>query len=229
MMLNVVKPWGLIMLLASEDAVYVSSSSVRKLKVAVRIYFVYFNYYCFMKYLIPVFLSYPKPFTKSQADFVNRVCEYLEKRGFIGRTLGVTDYDMEEPLTAIRRLMLDCNGLVTIAFRRSYITSGVGKPASDVGETEYSLSGKWLTSPYCHIEPAMAFQVGLPILILREEGVIADGILEKGVSGTYLPEFSITGNWEDYFESTEWCQVIGQWEGYVRRVVSNKGKPPRLY
>lgn len=31
----------------------------------------------------------------------------------------------------------------------------------------------------------MAVQIGLPVLILRESGVVADGILEKGVLGTY--------------------------------------------
>jgi hypothetical protein len=45
----------------------------------------------------------------------------LKNRGFEPRTLGVTDYDMQEPLTAIRRLMLESNGLLTIAFRRGFI------------------------------------------------------------------------------------------------------------
>lgn len=74
--------------------------------------------------------------------------------------------------------MLESNGLVTIAFRRSLIKQGTGKPISDIGEEEYDLSNKWLTSPYCQIEPAMAFQLGLPVLILRER-VIAEGILER--------------------------------------------------
>jgi hypothetical protein len=59
-----------------------------------------------MSYKIPVFLSYPKPFLKRQQEFVAAVQSYLELRGFIGRTLGVTDYDMQEPLTAIRRLII---------------------------------------------------------------------------------------------------------------------------
>ena len=97
------------------------------------------------------------------------------------RTLGVTDYDMDAPLTAIRRLMLESNGMVTIAFRRSLIKQGIGKPGSDINEEQYDMSNAWLTSPYCQIEPAMAFQLGLPppVLILREKGVIAEGILEK--------------------------------------------------
>ena len=75
----------------------------------------------------------------------------------------------------------------------------------------------------------MAFQLGLPVLILREKGVIAEGILEKGVLGVYMPEFDLSGSLDEYFQSREWVQIIQKWEGYVRRVVENKGKPPLLY
>jgi hypothetical protein len=182
-----------------------------------------------MSYKIPVFLSYPKPFVTVQQNFIGAVQDYLSARGFIGRTLGVTDYDMEEPLTAIRRLMLECNGLITIAFRRYQITTGMSKPDSDCGESSASLNGTWLTSAYCQIEPAMAFQIGLPVLVFREKGVLPDGLLEKGVIGTYLPEFDLSRPVTDYFASEEWKQIIGKWEGYSRTVVDNKGKPPKLY
>ena len=178
---------------------------------------------------ISIFLSYPKPFLQNQVDFITAVKKHLSDRGFEGRTLGVTDYDMKEPLTAIRRLMLESNGLISIAFRRLKIESAFGKPASDIGESDYKINDQWLTSPYCHIEPAMAFQVGLPILIFREEGVIPEGILEKGVTGTYLPEFNLSTPISNYFDSHHWKQIMGVWEGYVRSVVDNKGKPPKLY
>lgn len=178
--------------------------------------------------MISIFLSYPKPFNSKQEKFIDDIKEYLKKRGFEPRTLGVTDYDMDEPLTAIRRLMLESNGLLTVAFRRTFVEIGKGKPKSDIGESEYDISGKWITSPYCQIEPAMAFQIGLPILILREAGVIADGILERGVTGTYLPEFNLEKD-TSYLENNEWQQIIGKWEGFVRKVVETKGNPPKLY
>lgn len=124
---------------------------------------------------------------------------------------------------------MESNGLLTVAFRRGYIQHGQGKPDSDISEPNYDISDKWITSPYCQIEPAMAFQLGLPILILREKGVIAEGILEKGVTGTYLPEFDLANPIEQYLESSEWQQPIVKWENLVRRVVENKGCPPKLY
>ncbi len=66
---------------------------------------------------ISVFLSYPQPYLKKQEDFINAIKQELSNRGFCARTLGVTDYDMDEPLVAIRRLMMESNGILTIAFR----------------------------------------------------------------------------------------------------------------
>ncbi|RBN36453.1 hypothetical protein DMN50_35450, partial [Priestia megaterium] len=105
--------------------------------------------------------------------------------------------------------MMESNGLLTIAFRRTFIETGVIKSATDIsGVKAENISGKWITSPFCHIEPAMAFQIGLPILIFREKGVIADGILERGVTGTYLPEFDLDKPIDDYLENPQWTQLI---------------------
>lgn len=175
---------------------------------------------------IPVFLSYPKPYRAEQETFINILRGFLIDRGFEPRTLGVTDYDMDVPLKAIRRLMLDSNGLITVAFRRALIAGGQGKPGA---VDAYSLDGQWLTSAWAHIEPAMAFQVGLPVLIFREQGVCDEGILEKGVLGTYMPVFDLYASTEAYFESIEFNQIMRKWEGYVMSVVDHKGNPPQLY
>lgn len=75
----------------------------------------------------------------------------------------------------------------------------------------------------------MAFQIGLPFLILRERGVIADGILEKGVVGTYMPEFDLSKASASYLQFPELSQIIGKWEGYVASVIESRGNPPKLY
>lgn len=178
----------------------------------------------------PIFFSYPKPWSEEQERFVERVCSYLEHRGFQPRTLGVTDYDMDAPLHAIRRLMLESNGFVTVALKRIHVATGTTMrrgPGSPFEET--ALEDQWLTTPWPHIEAAMAFQLGLPILVFRERGVLADGVLEAGVIGAYMPEIDPSTSLDDYFSSPEWTQPMGQWEGRVRRVIEHKGKPPALY
>jgi hypothetical protein len=179
---------------------------------------------------ISIFLSYPKPCLQRQAAFIKRICAHLESRGLEPRTLGVTDYDMDAPLKAIRRLMMESHGLITVAFRRTYIEKGVAKYGTDLLDQNPSeIKERWLTTPWAHIEPAMAYQLGLPILILREEGVWDDGILEKGVLGNFMPEFNLDKPLDEYFSGFEWSGIIEKWEGYVRTVVENKGNPPRLY
>ena len=175
---------------------------------------------------IPIFLSYSTPYTSKQQKFIDDVKEYLLFRGMEPRTLGVTDYDMDEPLVASRRLMIESNGLITLAFRRYFVAKGAEKPGH---EKEVKIANQYFSSVWCQIETAMAFQLGLPILIFREQGVIADGVLEKGVVGTYLSEFDLSNPGEYYLDSAEWRQVIGEWEGYVRAVRKAKGKPPKLY
>ena len=165
-----------------------------------------------------------------QQQFIDRICDYLDGRGFVPRTLGVTDYDKAAPLTAIRRLMLESNGLITVALRRTYIQQGeANHRANIVGREPSSIADSWLTSPWAHIEPAMAYQIGLPILILREQGIIEDGLLEKGVVGIYMPVFDVHGSLDQYFGSPEWEDLIRKWEYQVRSVVEKKGNPPQLF
>jgi hypothetical protein len=177
-----------------------------------------------------VFLSYPKPCYAAQQQFVAKVTTFMAGRGFAPRTLGVTDYDMDAPLKSIRRLMLECNGLLTIAFRRTHIESGTTRYRTDLTElSEGPLKDVWFTSPWSQIEPAMAYQIGLPVLILRERGVLDEGILERGVLGLYMPEFDLAKSIDEYLSSVEWNEMLGRWEGFVRAVVETKGNPPRLY
>lgn len=173
-----------------------------------------------------VFLSYPRPFNREQEAFIDALKTYMHMRGFEPRTLGVTDYDSDVPLRAIRRLMLESYGIVTVAFRRTKIIKGSSRPGH---QHEYSLDEKWLTSPYCQIEPAMAYQIGLPTIILRENCVVPEGLLEKGVTDFYMPVFNLDEPADIYFGSDEWQQLFRRWESRVSRVQENRGMPPKLY
>jgi len=177
-----------------------------------------------------IFLSYPKPWYDNQKLFIERVVEYFQGRGFEPRTLGVTDYDMDAPMQGVRRLLLECNGFAGVALRRAHIERGTRMVRGSDGELHAEDSDDhWLTTPWVHIEPAMAFQVGLPIVIFRERGVVIDGVLDPGVAGIHMPEIDLDCDLDAYFSSNEWLQPISQWEGRVRQVIARKGRPPALY
>lgn len=173
-----------------------------------------------------IFLSYSRPINQAQIAFIDALTAHLQQRGYDPRTLGVTDYDMDAPLKAIRRMLMDSNGMLTIAFRRIAVEKGCSRPGD---ADERRLDGQWLSSPYAQIEPAMAFQLGLPVLIAREKGVLAEGVLERGVLGTSLPEFDLDRPAQAYLDSPEWQQILQRWEGFVSQVIESKGEPPKLY
>ena len=181
---------------------------------------------------IPIFLSHPQPHQSSQQAFLSELKRYLQDRGLEPRTLGVTDYDMQRPLAAIRALMMQCSGLISVAFRRTYVATGEVRKDADIEEQRKLMKPvrkSWLTSPYAHIEPAMAFQLGLPIVILREQGVFADGVVEKGVVGLYMPEFDLDDNNTIDLTDPEWSELLAGWERDVRVVARNRSEPPKLY
>ncbi|MCR9272540.1 MULTISPECIES: hypothetical protein [Mameliella] len=179
---------------------------------------------------VPVFISHPTPHLYSQMRFLEEFKADLISRGFEPLTLGPeSSYDYDAPLVGIRRILTHCCGLVSVAFRRTHVASATKYLGADiVGRAQEPSSDFWFTSPYCQIEPAMAFQLGLPILILREEGVLPEGVLEKGVTGLYLPEFRLDAA-TSFIGGEECRRLLDQWGGYVRTVYKRRGDPPALF
>ena len=81
----------------------------------------------------------------------------------------------------------------------------------------------------------MAFQIDLPILILRESGVLADGILEKGSSAFYLPTFDLDTSAQSYLYSHEWQHIFHKWSRQVKELAkarcisSSADEPPPIW
>ena len=142
-------------------------------------------------------------------------------------TLGRSDYDMTAPLDAIRRLMNGSCGLMCLAFRRTFISEGIDRPSSDIGERESSRNSIWLTSAYSHIEPAMAYQIGLPILLWKEDGVLADGVFDRGALGLSMPEFDLDS--PPNLAEQKWRQPLREWVDLVRSVYRRRGLPVQLW
>ncbi|GHU66151.1 hypothetical protein FACS1894184_03440 [Clostridia bacterium] len=164
---------------------------------------------------ISVFLSRPNPYVKPQRKFIDEISTYLKGIDLDPNTVGETYYTLNEPLKAIRELMRESSGIITIAFRRGKIERGELRPDTS---SKKPIDNQWITSPFCHIETAMAYQLEMPILILREKGVIEDGVLEKGVAGFYLPEFDLNEiNEDDYLKKDEWTQLILKWRIEVQK------------
>ena len=72
---------------------------------------------------------------------------------------------------------------------------------------------------FLQIEPAMAYQYGLPLLLVIEDGFPAGGIW--GGAGQLAPFtpivwFSSSVSVDDFFKSPQWKSALKNWAGQVR-------------
>jgi hypothetical protein len=166
---------------------------------------------------IPIFLSNPRPHLQIQTVFINNMKkDLLSKTNLEPRTLGVTDFYHEAPLKAISKIMSECYGLLMVALKQTWITDGEFRANSNNGLLSSKIENKWITSPFCHVEPAMALQINLPIFVLREKDVIQDGVIDNGVLGAYIPEINISSSVTTYFKESEWNQLLNKWTTEVQ-------------
>lgn len=173
---------------------------------------------------IPVFFSYPTPFLQRQQAFVDSVTYQLISSHFDPITVGVDDDRVTSPMANIRKTMIGSCGLLGVAFRRGFIARGLNKPTSDIpGQATLDISNTWQTSPWPHIEAAMAYQLGLPIMIIRETGVREEGLLNNRITEFYLPPpFNLDRPISEYFNTPEWKQMFTGWKTRVFEFFTHK-------
>lgn len=158
-----------------------------------------------------VFLSYPKEINQNQEEFITLIKKHFHLHNMSTITVGVDSYNMDAPLSTIRQKISDCSGMITIALKRLYVEKGImNYESSVVDRTEKSITLQWFTSPFCHIEAAMAYQMGKPILIMRERDVFIEGILDPSNTGIYMPEFNLEKDLNLFFEGKKWLQLVNQ-------------------
>jgi hypothetical protein len=124
-----------------------------------------------------VFVSVGATATAEQEAFVRSIEDRLRSESLVPKTVGRNTFSADAPLKAITELMEHCAGIVVIALERSYVTAGLDKRG---GPCQASLAEVRLPTPWNHIEAAMAYTKHLPLLVIVEAGLKAEGLLEPG-------------------------------------------------
>ena len=124
-----------------------------------------------------VFVSVGSTANEAQEAFVRAVEDRLRSEGLVPHTVGRNTFSSDSPFRTITELMDRCSGVVVIALERLHIAQGSEKRG---GPGESALSDVRLATSWNQIEAAMAHSRGFPLLVLVEEGLRADGLLEKG-------------------------------------------------
>lgn len=124
-----------------------------------------------------VFVSVGGTATEQQEAFVRAVEDRLRSEGLVPHTVGRNTFSADAPLKAVTELLDRCSGTVVIALERSYFAAGLEKRG---GPKETTLSEIRLPTPWNHIEAAMAYTRGLPLMVIVEAGLKSEGLLERG-------------------------------------------------
>lgn len=102
--------------------------------------------------------------------------------------------------------MRQCSGIVVLGLKQLHVKSGVDRPGT---KREKVCKNVDLPTPWNHLESGMAFILDLPMLIIREEGVRAEGILDTGASDRFIHEVHLPHvNW---LSSPEFRQPFQEW------------------
>jgi hypothetical protein len=165
-----------------------------------------------LEFKTPVFLSHPSRLNTIQQQFVDVIISEIKKALLFPRTLPITEQYPETPLTNIRRMILSSYGMVSLNLRQrnvKLIENNLCQP----------LSGNvWEGSPFAQIEPAMAYEYGLPLLLIRETDVEQNGVWAYGIGPFLILEWdsTIPNPIGTFFARNDWRSIFENWIGQVR-------------
>ena len=162
-----------------------------------------------------VFVSVGGTATEQQEAFVRAVEDRLRSEGLVPHTVGRNTFSADAPLKTVTELMNSSAGAVVIALERSYFPSGTEKRG---GPKEVALTDVKLPTPFNHIEAAMAYTRGLPLMVIVETGLKSEGLLERGYDWYVQwvkPEAAA-------LNSTEFNGVLASWK---QKMVQTPKKP----
>ncbi|NMO97607.1 hypothetical protein HII30_17725 [Paenibacillus lemnae] len=163
---------------------------------------------------IPIFLSTANSLNTLQQQFFDRLVQEIEDALLFPRTLPQSEQYPETVLTNIRRLVISSYGMLAINFRRFFVQileANVGQPPTT---TPF-----WQGSTFSQIEPSMAFQFGLPILLVRESGTDTNnGVWAGGIAplNIFVEWNSDSQTVDEFFSSVQWREVFANWTAEVR-------------
>lgn len=179
---------------------------------------------------IRVFVSVGRTSTPQQEQFVSAIEAHMLANGLMPQSLGRNYWSSQQPLRAIDELMSQCSGVAIVGFERLHVVQGIERRGSQSARpvTELGVPTVWN-----QIEAAMAYIRGLPLLVLVQEGLHAEGLLEPGYDW-YVKRLPLAGQVNS---DPEFCGIFEDWrvrvEGHrgsvkatARKAASETGTSP---
>ena len=125
---------------------------------------------------IDVYLSAGRPANAEQENFLQAVESFLRQRDLNPRTPGRTHLANKQPLKAVEQCMRTCKAIVVVAYERLYAPVAIERRG---GSEQQNLENAIVPTVWNQVEGAMAYTLGLPVLILAQKGLRSEALLES--------------------------------------------------
>lgn len=160
---------------------------------------------------IPVFVSCPTALSPSQDACRKLVLRELDHHNLEPRAIGRSDYPTGLALREVIVLARHCSGGVILGFEQFHAPGGIWKRGAK--EQRKQSGAVRLPSPWNHMEAAVLFGLGLPLLVFAEEG-IAGGVFDTGVTDAFVAPMPSPGM--DADAKRGFKAVFQKWQAGVR-------------
>ena len=133
-----------------------------------------------------VFFSMPGCLGKREELLTKEYKKLLELRGFSVIYYTKDDYPQYGQFTRIRESLMKSSGVIAFGFRQTKIKDGVSLPGT---ANEKQIKDRWLNTPWNELEVGMALMRGLPVLLVKDEG-ISNGVFDAKLSECFVATIS---------------------------------------
>lgn len=137
---------------------------------------------------VKLFLSVGRPHRLDQKQFLEKLRAELKHQGVGLVNLATAEYSTEKPLPQIRELMQTCDGALVIGWERVHGYTLFERESSSQEKLHQNIH---IATPWNHIEGSMAATLGLPLFILKENRLHAEGIFEASSHDHKIESFDL--------------------------------------
>lgn len=123
---------------------------------------------------VKVFVSAGTPADDTQMAFRDAIVKAIDVAGLSPRLVGERDWDFKNPIRGVRRVLDECAGAIVIAYTRYRFPAGEELRKDGIR----SLEDITFPTAWNQIEAAMAYEKGLPLLVVAQNGLRQDAVLE---------------------------------------------------
>ena len=122
-----------------------------------------------------IFLSVGTTYLEQQEQFVMAFETFLRNNGCECLTVGRRYFGVLQPVVQVKNRMKDADAVVVLAFTRLLVKEAIERPDSEDAKAVTDIR---YPTAWNQLEPALAYGMGLPVLIIVEEGLHQEAMLE---------------------------------------------------